>query len=141
MAHLSESPKPIESHQRITAGAWMALIAALLGWMFDGMEMGLFPLVANPALMDLLHREGSNETLKAVLGSSGTSADLWRGIMIAVFLVGAATGGVVFGWLGDRIGRVRAMTLSVLTYAVFMGLCGFSQNVLQMFVLSFIASL
>ena len=45
---------------------------------------------------------------------------------MAGFLVGAATGGVLFGWLGDRIGRVRAMTLSVLTYAVFTGLCGFA---------------
>ncbi len=45
----------------------------------------------------------------------------WLGVMVAVFLVGAATGGVVFGWLGDRIGRVRAMTLSVLTYTIFHG--------------------
>ena len=33
---------------------WMALTAALLGWMFDGLEMGLFPLVARPALAELL---------------------------------------------------------------------------------------
>jgi MFS family permease len=61
--------------------------------------------------------------------------------MIAVFLVGAATGGVVFGWLGDRIGRVRAMTLSVLTYALFMGLCGMSGSLVQMVVFRFISSL
>ena len=35
-------------------GKWMALTAALLGWMFDGLEQGLFPLVARPALRDLL---------------------------------------------------------------------------------------
>ena len=35
-------------------GKWMALTAALLGWLFDGLEMGLFPLVARPALVDLL---------------------------------------------------------------------------------------
>jgi MFS family permease len=47
----------------------------------------------------------------------------------------------VFGWLGDRIGRVRAMTLSVLTYALFMGLCGLSDSVLTMFVFRFISAL
>jgi len=35
-------------------GKWMALVAALLGWLFDGFEMGLFPLVGRPALADLL---------------------------------------------------------------------------------------
>ena len=35
-------------------GKWMALTAALLGWMFDGFEMGLFPLIGGPALNDLL---------------------------------------------------------------------------------------
>jgi MFS transporter, SHS family, sialic acid transporter len=110
-------------------GAWMALIAALLGWMFDGLEMGLFPLVARPAINDLLASGNEDE------------AALWRGVMYAVFLVGAATGGVIFGWLGDRIGRVRAMTLSVLTYAVFMGLCGLSRTVHEMFFFRFVASL
>jgi MFS family permease len=107
----------------------MALAAALLGWMFDGLEMGLFPLVARPALADLLGESGKDDV------------GLWIGIMYAVFLVGAATGGVVFGWLGDRIGRVRAMTLSVLTYAVFMGLCGVSRSVYEVFAFRFVSSL
>ena len=48
--------------------------------------------------------------------------DLWYGIVLACFLVGAATGGVLFGWLGDKIGRVRAMTVSVLLYSLCSGL-------------------
>ena len=35
-------------------GRWLALIAALLGWMFDGFEMGLFPVISRPALIELL---------------------------------------------------------------------------------------
>jgi MFS transporter, SHS family, sialic acid transporter len=101
-----------DAPKRISRGAWMALVAALLGWMFDGFEMGLFPFVARPAMTDLLGPEG------------GSRVGLWILVMTAVFLVGAATGGVLFGWLGDRIGRVRAMTLSVLAYTIFMGLCG-----------------
>ena len=80
--------------------------------MFDGAEMGLFSMVGRPAIKDLLATAD-----EARIG-------LWFGIITAGFLVGAATGGVLFGWLGDRVGRVRAMTLSVLTYAVFTGLCG-----------------
>jgi MFS transporter, SHS family, sialic acid transporter len=110
-------------------GQWMTLAAALLGWMFDGLEMGLFPLVARPMLRDLL------------ADPSGEDVSRWYSIIIAGFLVGAATGGVLFGWLGDRVGRVRAMTLSVLTYAVFSGACGLSTNVWQVAGLRFIASL
>jgi SHS family sialic acid transporter-like MFS transporter len=111
-------------------GKWMALTAALLGWMFDGFEMGLFPLVARPALLDLLGSQADDK-----------SVGLWFGVMIAGFLVGAATGGVLFGWLGDRIGRVRAMTLSVLAYTLFTGLCGLAPNLEWFFLFRFIASL
>ena len=58
-----------------------------------------------------------------------------------MFLVGAATGGVFFGWLGDRIGRVRAMALSIFTYAVFTGLCGFATEAWHIAALRFVASL
>jgi len=92
---------------------WLALIAALLGWMFDGLEMGLFPLVGRKSLTELLGPEGS-----ADIG-------VWFSVINAGFLIGAATGGVLFGWLGDRIGRVRAMTFSVLVYAGCSGLCAF----------------
>ena len=37
----------------ITRGQWLTLTAALLGWLFDGFEMGVFPIVARPALRDL----------------------------------------------------------------------------------------
>jgi hypothetical protein len=48
---------------------------------------------------------------------------------------------VIFGWLGDRIGRVRAMVWSVLTYSIFSGLCGFSQAPWQLAGLRFLAAL
>lgn len=110
-------------------GAWMALTAALLGWLFDGFEMGLFPLIGGPALADLLGPEQAGDAAQ------------WFGAIIAVFLVGAATGGVLFGWLGDRIGRVRAMALSIFTYAIFTGLCGFASEAWHIAALRFVASL
>ncbi len=115
-----------------TRGRWMALIAAFLGWMFDGFEIGLFPLVGQPAL---------NELLKSEIAVNPAVSTEWFGVIMAVFLVGAATGGVLFGWLGDRIGRVRAMSLSILTYAIFTGLCGFAAAAWQIAALRFVASL
>jgi MFS transporter, SHS family, sialic acid transporter len=111
------------------SGKWLALGAALLGWMFDGAEMGIFSMVGRQAVRDLL-----NTSDEGVVG-------LWFGVITAGFLVGAATGGVLFGWLGDRIGRVRAMALSVLTYALFTGLCGVVGEAWQVGLLRFIASL
>src|SRR5437763_2263979 len=110
-------------------GQAAVLAAALLGWMFDGLEMGLFPLVARPALRDLL------------ADPTDAEVGLWFSVATAAFLVGAATGGVLFGWLGDRVGRVRAMTLSVLTYAVFSGLCGLSTSAEQVAGLRFLSAL
>jgi MFS family permease len=113
-------------------GKWSALIAAFLGWMFDGFEMGMFPLVGPNALKELLSAEST---------ASAAASTEWFGVIMAVFLVGAATGGVFFGWLGDRIGRVRAMSLSIFTYAIFTGLCAFATQAWHIAVLRFIASL
>jgi len=122
--------KETKSNSLSSRGRNATLIAALLGWMFDGFEMGLFPLIGRPALTDLLR--GTDQ--------AGLEAD-WFGVIIAVFLVGAASGGVLFGWLGDKMGRVRAMSLSIFTYAVFTGLCGFATEAWHIAVLRFIASL
>jgi MFS family permease len=105
------------------------LVAAFLGWLFDGFEMGLFPLIGQPALQDLLPAE------TAVVRSQ------WFTVIIAVFLVGAATGGVLFGWLGDKLGRVKAMTLAIFTYAIFTGLCAFVTQPWTFAGLRFIAAL
>src|SRR2546423_11248646 len=80
-----------------SSAKWLVLLAAFRGWMFDGLEMGIFPLVARPALTDLLQH------------ASHPPADLasaikhWQGYIDALFLAGAACGGLVFGYLGDRI--------------------------------------
>ena len=113
-------------------GQWLVLTAAFLGWMFDGMEMGIFPLVARPALQEM----------QAVAGVVDEHfVQFWMGRITALFLLGAAGGGLVFGWLGDRIGRVRAMTLSILCYSLFTGLAYFAQQPWHLGVFRFIAAL
>lgn len=92
---------------------WFVLAAAFLGWMFDGLEMGLFPIAARPALQDLLPHVTETEI--------GT----WISYLVASFLLGAACGGLVFGWMGDRLGRVRTMAVTILAYSIFTGCCYF----------------
>ncbi len=115
--------------QRLTKNQWLVLAAAFLGWMFDGVEIGLFPLVARPALQELLADMGD-----AAVGR-------WNGVIVACFLLGAAMGGLLFGWLGDRIGRVRAMVLSILTYSIFTGVGFFATEAWHLGLFRFIASL
>lgn len=111
-----KGPIAMEGTRKSSAGngKWLALSAAILGWMFDGLEMGLFPLVARPAMMELME------------GASAGAIGPWIGNIHALFLIGAAFGGVVFGWLGDRIGRTKAMMWSVLAYSIFSGMCAFA---------------
>jgi MFS family permease len=113
-------------------GKWMALLAAFLGWMFDGLEIGLFPLAGRPALTELMKVSGPEAD--KVIGQ-------WMGWIVSAFLLGAAAGGVVFGWLGDRIGRVKAMVWSVLAYSLFSGACAFAQAPWHLAGLRFIASM
>ena len=127
---MSDATTATTPHTVSRFSQYMTLAAALLGWMFDGFEMGLFPLIGKAAI-------------KSLLGPTAADAEIdgWFGAIIAVFLVGAATGGVLFGWLGDKIGRVRAMSISIFTFAVFTGLCGFATEAWHIAVLRFIASL
>ena len=126
------APNEVAFDRRVTTRAqWFVLAAAFLGWMFDGVEMGIFPLVARPALQSMMPA--------SVLGQD-QFVGIWMGRITALFLVGAAVGGLGFGWLGDCLGRVRAMTLSILTYSVFTGLCFFAREPWQLGALRFIAA-
>lgn len=108
---------------------WLNLTVAWLGWLFDGMEMGLYSLIAVPCMKELL-----NTTQTAEIGP-------YVGIMFALFLLGASMGGFVFGRLGDKIGRVKTMILTVLVYSVFTGLSAFATNVWQFGICRFIGAM
>jgi MFS family permease len=132
--------------KQVQRGRWLALIGALLGWLFDGFEIGIFPLVARPALLDVLHLREPYEAAKEAKDEDARrriegTFSTWNARVTAAFLFGAALGGWGFGWLGDRIGRVRAMVFSVLTYALFTGTTGLAQDAWQIALLRFLAAL
>jgi len=125
-----EASRPGES-SKITRAHWLVLIAAVLGWMFDGVEIALPPIMGRPALIELLGPErASDQNIGPLLGVLG-----------AMVLVGAAAGGVLFGWLGDRYGRVRTMIFSVLTYSLFTGAAYWALVPWHLMILRFIASM
>ena len=102
------------------------LVTAFLGWMFAGATMSLLPLVADSATKEFLGDAAS----KTLIGS-------WFVKYIVAFLLGAACGGAVLGWLGDRWGRAKAMGISILWYAGWTGLSYFCTRAEQLLVNSF----
>lgn len=110
-------------------GKMLVLLAAFLGWMFDGLEMGIFPQIARAALS------------KLVVNATEDRIKQWHQIIDALFLFGAALGGLVFGWLGDKIGRVKAMSMSILVYSGFTGALFFSQAAWHIGALRFMAAI
>ena len=110
--------KKIVSLRDISSTQWKCGLAAWLGWFFDGLDMHLYTLVATPfvaAATDGRHPRRSTCRQKSS----------W---IQAAFLVGWALGGGFFGRIGDRLGRSRALMLTILTYALFTGLSFFAQT-------------
>ena len=117
------------------AGRWWVLAAALLGWMFAGVQMALTTLVMRSSMVDLLGLTAPlGETDEALVGQ-------WEAWLVGAFLLGAASGGLVFGWIGDRFGRSRALGLSILLFSLACGACYWVESPIQLIVLRVLVGL
>ncbi|KAB2669785.1 MAG: MFS transporter [Verrucomicrobia bacterium] len=105
-------------------------LAAWLGWMFDGLDMHIYTLVAVPFVAQLMHRDAADPSV-AQHGA----------IINGAFLVGWALGGAFFGRIGDLLGRSRALCLTILTYAAFTGLSAVSTEWWHLMVFRFLSAL
>jgi len=105
---------------------WFVLTVAALGWLFDTMDQQLFVLARNPAMRELV-RQNTIETAPEY----AIRADFYGTLSTSIFLVGWATGGIIFGVLGDRIGRAKTMMLTILVYSMFTGLSAISTGFLD----------
>jgi MFS family permease len=102
---------------------WFVLTVAALGWLLDCMDQQLFNLARVPAMKDLLRDTlppGSTPQQLSSLVSEHA------GYATAIFLLGWATGGLIFGVLGDRIGRAKTMLITILLYSGCTGLSAFA---------------
>jgi MFS family permease len=102
---------------------WFVFLVASLAWFFDCLDSQFFNLARDAAMDDLL-----GDKVKATIYAPYTTS---------VFLLGWAVGGLIFGALGDRYGRARILTITVLMYSVFTGLGAFSTSFLDFCVYRF----
>jgi len=109
---------------------FLVLVAAFAGLLFDGFELGLMPLASLSVSRDLL-----GVAYTPTLGGD------WFARFTAALMLGAACGGILLGSLGDRIGRARAMGVSIVFYSAFAGLGAWVQTQEQMLVLRFLVGL
>ncbi|HVU45370.1 MAG TPA: MFS transporter [Terracidiphilus sp.] len=93
-----------------------ALAAASLGWMLDSMDVMIYALVLGE-----VQRE-----MHLTAAASGA--------MMSATLLAAAVGGLAFGWIADRFGRVRALTWSMVGYSVATALCGLTHTAAELMV-------
>lgn len=114
---------PIKLLRQATTEQRRTLLAAALGWMLDAFDAMLYALVLTHVMRDL--------------GMSKATS----GLLYTLTLLASGIGGVLFGFLADRVGRKRALMLSILTYSVCSFASGLSTSVLMLAVFRFVLGL
>src|SRR6185436_14594413 len=109
---------------------WLAVTGGFASWLFAGVQMALMPVAA---------RTASRELMGAAFNDG--QAGQWFAWYTIAFLLGGAAGGLLFGALGDRFGRARAMGWSVLTYSLLSGAGAFVETQPQLLAVRLLASL
>ena len=110
----------------LTRNQKRGFLAAWGGWALDGMDASIYALVLVPALTDLLPNSG--------IAVNQGSVGYYGSILQAMFLLGWGLS-MVWGPISDRVGRVRALMLTILCYSLFTFLCGVVNNIWQLAVL------
>ena len=118
--------QPVRTKTPLTSAPKKGFIAAYAGWTLDGMDAFIYGLVLVPALRELLPASGIEATQ--------VNIGIWGSILFAMFLGGWGLS-MFWGMIGDRIGRVRALALTIVAYSVFTLLCGLVSNVYQLAIL------
>ena len=121
---------PRSAGEQVTAYHWLVVIIASAGWLFDCMDQRIFILAREPALTELLGASGSTAAVKQLSGYATTA-----------MILGWATGGIFFGMMSDRWGRVKTMVATLLVYSGFTGLSGLSQGWIDFTIYRFLVGL
>ncbi|MFC3126027.1 MFS transporter [Pseudoroseomonas globiformis] len=110
MADQTGTPLPPIDRDAVTPAAWKALWGSALGYAMDGFDLLILGFMLR--------------AISADLGLSPAEA----ASLVTATLVGAVIGGVGFGMLSDRLGRVRVLTWTIVLFAVFTGMCALAQG-------------
>lgn len=119
---------PNGTSQRMTGVQWLICFIAAIGFAFDIYELLMMPLIARPALAELLHVDPDTDTgFKAVLA--------WNSYIMWGSALCGGTFGLLGGYLTDRFGRRRVLTWSILLYAISALAAGYSTSAEMLLVL------
>ncbi len=124
---MNSSPPAGPWWRDLTSYHWFVFAMASLAWLFDCLDQQLFILARNSAMVNLL--------------PPGLDTNEYGGYATAIFVAGWATGGLIFGAVGDRIGRARTLTVTVLMYSVFTGLSALSTGWIDFAIYRFVTGL
>ncbi len=124
------APPETKVREPITAYHWLVIVIASAGWLFDCMDQRIFALTREPAMREILGAATPDALIKS-----------WGGWATAAMMVGWATGGIIFGTMSDRLGRVKTMVATLMMYSVFTGLSGISHSVTSFMVYRFLVGL
>src|SRR5262245_41421733 len=114
----------------MTRYQWVVLFAAWLGWGFDVFDGLLFNFVAPVCVPRLLGVAPGDPRVSAATGA-----------ITATLLIGWGTGGILFGFLTDRLGRSRTLLVTMLTYATATAACALAPDVWTLAAFRFVAAL
>ncbi len=109
--------------QHLNGYHWFVFIICALGWMFDCADQMIFTISRSIALGDLIHNKPPGYQI-----SLDDYRSLVSGWTTMAFMLGWASGGLLFGVIGDRWGRAKTMAVTILIYAVCTGFSALSQN-------------
>lgn len=136
--------------ERVTWYHWVVVVIASFGWLFDCMDQRIFVLARESALKALVPVEevqGSVSELdpaeqeQAVIAARDKLVKNWAGWATAIMMIGWATGGIFFGTMSDRWGRVKTMIATLVVYSGFTGLSGFSRSPEEFMIYRFLVGL
>lgn len=105
----------------------LVVLIASAGWLFDCMDQALFSLARQSALTELLKNNGDPVE--------------YAGYATTSMILGWATGGIIFGMMSDRLGRVKTMVATLLVYSGFTGLSGLAMSPTQFIIYRFLVGL
>ncbi|MBX7211568.1 MAG: MFS transporter [Verrucomicrobiaceae bacterium] len=114
-------------YKQLNGYHWFVIIVASAAWFFDCLDQRLFSLARIPALSSLMNLPPSAPAVQ----NFGKEVTAW-------FLIGWGVGGMIFGALGDRYGRARMLTVTILIYSTFTGLSFFSRTPIDFTVARFL---
>ena len=116
-------------YKSLTGSQWRTLLAANLGWLFDGYETYALILTVGPAMHSLLEP------------SQYSQIPTFAGTVISITLLGWGIGGICGGIFADYFGRRRTMIYAILAYSIMTGLTAFSFNWISFAILRFLVGI